>query len=74
MADELVDAVFATTSVFAWVRFAFIHITQASGIVVTSRTFASEAVHEVYAHATVGARVGCTFVDVVFAMSSSVAR
>lgn len=53
VADELIDAVFATT-VNAGIGGTFVNITQASRIVVSPQAFALEAVDEVDAHAVVG--------------------
>lgn len=64
MADELVDAVFAAASVHARVGSAFVYVAEASGVVVTTWTFAAIAVDEVHADSTVRAWVGSAFVDV----------
>ena len=54
MADELIDSVLATT-MNARVCRALVDVTEASGIIISTETFALEAIDEINADAVVGA-------------------
>lgn len=73
-ADELVHTILACSSVLAGITSTLVHVTEAACIVVTARTLALEAVHEVHANTTICTWIASTFIDVGFTVLASEPR
>jgi hypothetical protein len=70
-ADELVDTILTRSSILAGITSALVHITKAACIVISTRTFALEAVHKVHANTAICTWIACTFIDVGFTVLAS---
>jgi hypothetical protein len=73
-ADELVHTILTCSSILAGITGALVHITEAACIVVTTRTLALEAIHEVHANTTICTWIASTFIDVGFTVLASEPR
>lgn len=47
VADELIDAIFADAAIQARIRFAFVHVAQATGVEIAAWAVAFKPVHQV---------------------------